>query len=85
MRIVGRVGKIDEKRANFAKICTNLKELGGFWGGHEFFLIQNQSLVGWVGIVGNWVANFRKLELGGGDTIRDRRVINGRRNALLFL
>ena len=35
--IVGRVGKIDEKRANFAKICTNLKELGGFLGGHEIF------------------------------------------------
>ena len=28
------------KMANFAKICTNLKELGGFWGCHEIFSLK---------------------------------------------
>ena len=32
---MGGVGKNDENRANFAQVCTNLKEVGGFSGGQE--------------------------------------------------
>ena len=61
---MGGVGKFKEKSAVLAKICMNLKELGVICGGPGIFFPK--IVVRGVGIVGNRVANFRKLELSGG-------------------
>ena len=72
---MGGAGKVHIKRANFAKIYTNLKELRGYLGGDDIFLPKSK-FGGGVGIVENRVANFReKWSWGrGGAKIREGRV-----------
>ena len=61
--VVGRGGKCYEKSGKLVEICTNFEELGGIW---EYHQILFPKIVG-LGIFGNWVANIRKMEIGGWD------------------
>ena len=61
---MGGVEKCKEKSAVLAKICTNFKDLGVIYRSRGISLPE---IVVWgVGIVGNRVANFRKMEFTGG-------------------
>ena len=67
------MGKCNEKSGKLVEICTNFEELGGIW---EYHQILSPKIVIWgggMGIVGNWVANFRKNGVRGGTTIRNGR------------
>ena len=67
------------KKANFVKICTNLKELGGFLGSHEIF--SSKIIVRGGG--NSWKSGGKFPEKWSWErtTIRDRRV----RKCLQFL
>ena len=60
---MGGVGKYKKKSENLVELCTNFEELGGIWEYHQILLPK--IVVWWVGIFGNWVEIFRKMELGG--------------------
>ena len=69
---MGGVGKYKKKSENLVELCTNFEELGRIW---EYHQILSPKIVVWgVGIVGNWVVNFRKNGVGWGTTIRDGRM-----------
>ena len=62
--MLGGVGKWNKKCSKTPKICMNLKELGVILRNPKNLFLK---IVVWgVGIVGNRVANFRKMVLSGG-------------------
>ena len=74
---MGGVGKYKKKSENLVELCTNFEELGGIWEYHQIF--SPKSVVWGGGIVGNWVANFRKNGVWGRTTIMNGSVPRIRR------
>ena len=71
---MGGVGKYKKKSGNPVEICTNFKELGGFWENNQ---ILSPKIVVGGGVGGNtWKSGdkFPENGVGWGTTIRDGRV-----------